>query len=188
MDSDFGNPLGGEPSQQSDEVIDVTVDVAVGQKTYEVEGGALVQDAAHKGAPHIIFEQGTVGDCLLHELRTLFENAAGAYGVVAYLRVSHVLVTRKSDGNTVRLQLQENWCIAKQAVEIRSGGQVEGVALITLVTPAVQPNAIEDYQQQLPLNARKTRIWRQSKVSHLYSDLINLRRTVLPQSPDSVRR
>ena len=89
--------------QHGNQVGDVGVNVAVGQQTQEMQG-VTVLCVGNQVLPGLGLEHGTAFDALLHQLCTLRINLTAAQGIVADLRVAHVVIGGQTNGSAVRLQ------------------------------------------------------------------------------------
>ncbi len=107
MDADLGDAVAGGLREQGEEVVDVAVDVAVGQQADEVEWLAGVLDGGDGVVPSRAGEQGFAGDRNLHELGALVEDPPGTQGVVSDFAVAHVAVGRHPDRSAVGQQAGE---------------------------------------------------------------------------------
>ena len=105
-------------AQQGDQVMDVGVDVAVGQQTQKVHGLAAV-GIGNQLLPGFGSVQGAVCDGLAHQLRALRIDLTAAQGIVAHLAVSHILIGGQTDGGAVGLQISMG-AVGDQPVQ--SGG------------------------------------------------------------------
>ena len=110
------------------QVIDVGMDVAVGEQTDEMERGILIDDVACDFLPGLAFEHLTGLDVVADELGALRENAAGTDGVVTDFGVTHVCVAGQTDGETVGLQLRVR-AVFEHPVQIGLVGGGDGVAV-----------------------------------------------------------
>ena len=86
------------------QMIDVGVDVTVGEQTEEVEGAAVLyvgNDLLPSGGDKHLAGLNRLG----YQLRTLCENLTGAQGVVTNLGVTHIVIGGQTDSGAVCLQL-----------------------------------------------------------------------------------
>lgn len=90
--------------QHGQQVGNVGVYIAVRQQAQEVEGFVLGQAIGYQVGPGFGLEQLTGCDGLLHQLGALGVDLTAAQGVVAYLRVAHIVVCGQADGSAVGLQ------------------------------------------------------------------------------------
>ena len=86
------------------QMIDVRVDVTVGEQTDEVQRGAVVQHLCLKGIPGVGGEHFTRFDGIGYQLCALCEDLSRAECVMADLGVAHVIVRGKTDGSAVCLE------------------------------------------------------------------------------------
>ena len=92
-------------AQQGDQVMDIGMDVAVGQQAQEVHGLAG-QSVGHQVLPGLGGIERPVFNGLAHQLGALRINLAAAKGVVAHLGVAHVIVAGQTDGGAVGFQVR----------------------------------------------------------------------------------
>ena len=110
--------LGVGLPQQGDEVGDVGVDVAVGQQAQKVHGLAGNR-VGHQVLPGAGGVQRAVFDGLSHQLGALRVDLAAAQGIVAHLRVAHIVVAGQANGGAVGLQISMR---AGAEKTVQSGG------------------------------------------------------------------
>ena len=87
------------------EVVDVGMNVTVGEQTDEVERGAVCNTVAGKALPGFALEHSAGFDGFGNELCALRENLTGAERVVTDLGVTHIVVGHQTDGSSVRAEL-----------------------------------------------------------------------------------
>ena len=180
MDAGLLDALGLRLPQHRLEVVDVAVDVAVGEQADEVQRGLVRQDAVGDLAPAGVLENRAGCDGVTHQRRALLEDAAAADGVVADLAVAHVLVARHADRAAVRLELGIDR-VRLEPVEVRLHGALHIVAVGILA----DPDPVHDHQDQRPLRPLKI-----CDVLQLFHVVIFLsRRDTMPhQTPFCKRR
>ena len=127
VDADTGNALLLGLHQHGLQVVDVGVDVTVGEETQEVEGGVVLLHTADEGLPGVGGEHLARLDGLGDQLGTLGEDLTCAEGVVAHLGVAHIVVGGKTDGGTVSLQ-SDHGVLLHDAVKSGGVGEGNGVA------------------------------------------------------------
>ena len=96
--------LGVGLPQQGDEVMNVGMDVAVGQQAQEVHGltGLGIGHQILPGGGSI---QCAVFDGFPHQLGALRVDLTAAEGIVSHLGVAHILIAGQADGGAVGLQV-----------------------------------------------------------------------------------
>ena len=112
------------------QVVEVAVDVAVGEEADEVERAALLR-LFDQGFPRGALEHASALDGGGDELRALFEHAAAAHGVVPDFAVAHVGVAGEADRGAVRLQRGHREG-GHHLVEERRVGVEDGVPFLVL--------------------------------------------------------
>jgi hypothetical protein len=120
----------GRLAQHRLEVVDVGVDVAVGEEAQEVDGRAAL-GAVDDGLPGGAGEQLAAGDGAVDQQRALGDDPAGAERVVADLAVAHVVVGGQADGGAVGAQLGAR-AGDPEPIEGRRLGEGDGVGLVAL--------------------------------------------------------
>ena len=104
VDVDALDALGLAAVQQGEQVVDVGMDVAVGQQAQEVEGFALLLRVGRQILPDLGLEDQSGLNGLVYQLGALGIDLAAAEGVVADLGVAHVVVGGQADGGAVGLE------------------------------------------------------------------------------------
>ena len=99
-----------------------------------MEGFVLGQAIGDQIGPGLGLEQLTGCDGLFHQLGALGVDLAAAQGIVAYLRVAHVVVRGQADGSAVGLQPGVG-IVFQQHIQGWGLGQLYGVAAAA-VAPA----------------------------------------------------
>ena len=127
VDTDAIHALGLGLHQHGLQVVDVGVDVTVGEQTQEVEGGVVLLHTADEGLPGVGGEHLARLDGLGDQLGTLGEDLTCAECVVTHLGVAHIVVGGKTDGGTVSLQ-SDHGVLLHDAVEGGGVGEGNGVA------------------------------------------------------------
>ena len=89
--------------QQGNQMMDVGVDIAVGQQTQKMHGLAG-NSVGHQLLPGFRSVQRAVFDGLAHQLGTLRIDLAAAQCVVTHLAVAHIVVAGQTHGGAVCLQ------------------------------------------------------------------------------------
>ena len=150
MQANAGDALLRAPIQQREQVLDVTVDIAVREQPDEVDrpAGLPAGDGLLPGGAR---EDRARGDRVVHQLRALGEDPAGAQRVVPDLGVAHVLVRREADRLAVRLQRDEQRP-GEQRVEHRRIRQEDAVRLVALA----EADAVHDDQDDRAGKRRET--------------------------------
>ena len=87
------------------EVVDVGVNVTVGEKTDEVERGSVIFRILCERFPCFALENFTGFDRFRNKLCALSENLTGAERVMANLGVTHIVVAHKTNSLAVSLKL-----------------------------------------------------------------------------------
>ena len=131
------------------EVVDVGVDIAVGQQTDEVERTSALLDVSHEVLPGLSLEDLSALDRLADQGGTLVEDASAAHGVVADLTVAHVGVGRQSDSQSVGLELRPGVGRIERVEMLRHGGGNRVAILILAETDTVHDD--EDHRS-LPVD------------------------------------
>ena len=137
-------------ADQCEEVIDVTVHVAIGEQADEVQRLAGLPDALGESLPHLAANQSAVGQRLGHELGALVEDASAAERVVPHLAVAHVGVARHADGGAVGFELRGQGVLG-QPVEVRRACQPDGIELVA----RADAHAVQDAGHDRPLHPRE---------------------------------
>ena len=110
------------------QVVDVGMDVAVGEQTDEMQRGVLFDDIARDFLPGLAFEHLAGLDIVADELGALREDASGTDGVVADFGVAHVRVAGQTDGEAVGLQFRVR-AVFEHPVQIGLVGGGDGVSV-----------------------------------------------------------
>ena len=126
--------------QQSNQVMNVGVNVAVRQQAQEMHGLAG-QSVGNQILPGFGRIQSAVFNGLAHQLGALGVDLTAAQCVVADFGVAHILITGQSNGGAVGLQISMG-AGCQQMIQRRSLGHSHSVAAAA-VTLA---DAIHDYQ------------------------------------------
>jgi len=108
----------------------VGVHVSVRMQSDEMERRVLFR-LRNGFLPNFPLVHGSGFQRAVYQFRTLIENASGTQRVMTDLRVPHIVVTRKPDGLTVRLELRVEFR-AEKFVERRSFRDENGVGVILL--------------------------------------------------------
>ena len=103
MNADALDALGGGVLHHRLEVVDVGMDIAVGEESDEMQRGVVAEDIGGNFLPAGVLEHLAVGDGVGDQLGALVEDASGAHGVVSDLGVAHVGVGGQSDRHAVGL-------------------------------------------------------------------------------------
>jgi hypothetical protein len=115
------------------QVIQVTVNAAVGHQPHQVDGPPALCGPGGRRAQGPVLEKAAVRDGIVDEHQVLPDNAAGAEGHVAHLRVPHLPV-RKPDG--AARCLQQSMVVTRQiVVEARRVGDRDRVVRLARVDP-----------------------------------------------------
>jgi hypothetical protein len=138
--------------QEREEVVDVAVDVPVGEEPDQVQGLAALARPVGELAPDRALEDAAAGDRGLDELCALVEDAPAAERIVTYLAVAHVVVAGHADRGAVGIERGRQGVLS-EPVEIRRAGQPDGVGLV----PAADPDAVEDARYHRPRDAGEAR-------------------------------
>ena len=91
-------------AQQRQQMADVGVDIAVGQKSDKVQR-VIVFGVGNQRLPGSRLVQLAGFDGLFHQLGTLRVDLAAAQGIVANLGIAHIIVAGQTDGSAVSLQV-----------------------------------------------------------------------------------
>jgi hypothetical protein len=149
--------------EQTEQLGDVAVDVAVGQQPDEMDG-----PASRRGLddlpPRRAREDRSRRQRRVDQLRALLEYPARAQGVVAHLRVAHILVARQTDGGSVGLQLRVQRLL-KQCIQLRCVGQKNPVRLV----PFADAHAVHNHQDHRARKFPVTRKPLQFQPTHLHA-------------------
>ena len=117
------------------QVVDVAMHIAIGKQADEMDNAGLAVDsglgAGDDLLPGLALPDGTGGDGVGDQRGALTVNLAGADGVVADFRVTHVFVRRHADGGTVGAQTDVR-VIGEEAVERWLRGRSDGTAGVGL--------------------------------------------------------
>ena len=89
--------------EHGDEVADIGMHVAIGQKADEVHGGMAVLAVIGQLAPGGRYKNLAAFDGLIHQLGALGIDLAAAKGVVAHFGVSHIVIAGQTNGRAVGL-------------------------------------------------------------------------------------
>ena len=128
-------------AKQSEEVMDVGMDIAVGEQTQEMHGLVIFHAVFGEILPSGRAEQRTILNALPHQLGALGVDLAAAKGVVANLRVAHVLIGGKPHSGTVGFEPGVG-AGGKKLVEVGSLGNCHSVAAAAVALA----NAVHDDQ------------------------------------------
>ena len=90
--------------QQGDQVGNIGVDIAVGQKTQEMHSLAGLS-VIYQVDPCGRCEQAAIFNGFAYQLCTLRVNLAAAQSIVANLGVAHILIGRQTNDSAVSLQI-----------------------------------------------------------------------------------
>ena len=101
VDPEVGHAVAGGAVDEGQQLVDVAVDVAVGEEPDQVERGLAGLRALDDGLPDVTLEEGPGRDGLVHQLGALVEDPAAAQRVVADLAVAHVVVGGQPGGDAV---------------------------------------------------------------------------------------
>ena len=108
MDSCAFDPLPITTTQQRKEMIDVTMNVAVGEEPQEMECGMTISDPFDEVPPDVglgSLEERSLRNRPSDELRALIKNAPRPEHVVPDLAIAHIAVGRHPDGPPVSDEL-----------------------------------------------------------------------------------
>ena len=141
MAVDLLDALGVGLTQQGDQVVDVGMDVAVGQQAQEVHGLALFLGVGSQLLPGLGLVDGAVLNGLADQLGTLGVDLTTAQSIVADLRVAHILVAGQTDGGAVGLQPGVG-AGCEQIVEGGGVGQLDSIAAAAVALA----DAVHDYE------------------------------------------
>jgi len=130
------------------EVVDVGVDVAVGEQPDEMQRGAVVLDVGDQFLPGFALVESARSDGLGNERGALVEDAAAADGVVADFGVAHVVVGGHADGGSVGLERGVG-AVGHEPVEIGLPGGADKIALFVLA----EAHAVHDDEDDRALGA-----------------------------------
>ena len=165
VDPDPGDLLLVAARDHREQVLDVAVDIAVGEQAEEVERLARVAHVLGQllpGAPALAIEDRTAVDRLLDELGSLIEDASGAERVVADLAVAHVGVVGHPDRLAMGAQLGRGR-VRSEPVEVRRARQPDRVGFVL----ASAADAIHDADDHRPGHAGAGRVLPESeRVAH----------------------
>ena len=128
-------------AQQRKEVMDVGMDIAVGEQPQEMHGLVIFHAVFGEILPSGRAEQRTILNALPHQLGALGVDLAAAKGVVANLRVAHVLIGGKPHSGTVGFEPGVG-AGGKELVEVGSLGNRHSVAAAAVALA----NAVHDDQ------------------------------------------
>ena len=128
-------------AKQSEEVMDVGMDIAVGEQPQEMHGLVIFHAVFGEILPSGRAEQRTILNALPHQLGALGVDLAAAKGVVANLRVAHVLIGGKPHSGTVGFEPGVG-AGGKKLVEVGSLGNRHSVAAAAVALA----NAVHDDQ------------------------------------------
>jgi hypothetical protein len=179
VDAGLLDALGLRLTQHRLEVVDMAVDVAVGEQADEMERGLVLEHAVGDLAPAGVLEDRAGRDGVADQRRALLEDPAAADGVVADLAVAHVLIARHADRAAVRLELGVDR-VRLEPVVVRLHGALHIVAVGVLA----DADPVHDHQQHRALRPLKIR-----DVLQLFHVVIFLsRRATMPQEPPICKR
>ena len=151
-------------AEECEQMVDVTMNVSVGQKADEVNRLAALPDAPHHCLPLLALEDLAARNRHLDTLSPLVEHTAGAECVVTDLAVAHVVVARKAHRSPVCAEARGGGD-ATEPIEGGRTGQPDGVALIG----GAATHTIHDDGEDRPLDPRKGGVLGQRPVGHAVS-------------------
>ena len=117
--------------QQTEQVINVAVNAAVGQQAHQVQGGTVLLAVFHRAQQGRVFKKVPVLNRLGDAGQLLVDDAARTDVGVANLRVAHLPV-RKADIKAGSADLGVG-VLGKIFVEVRLFGGMDGVAVVGVV-------------------------------------------------------
>ena len=149
VDPDFFDALLFRLSQHRQQDINVRVNISVGQQAQKMKG-RVIRQATGQLIPCFALINGSRGDGVFHQQRTLVEYSAGPDRIVANLTVAHIVIRRHADRFAVSLQLSPNRVLL-QPIQMRRaclGDHVPRVA-------CSNSDAIHDHQYNRTFRPRK---------------------------------
>jgi len=126
-------------ADHGEQVIDVRVNIPIGEQPEQVQRLAVGDAAAGHLLPHLAREQATVVDGLGHQFGALIEDASRAESVVANLTVTHVIGGGHADRQSVGGEARGDG-LGGDAVEVRGLGECYCVRLV----PAADADPVHD--------------------------------------------
>ena len=152
MDTDLLHAFRLSPLNHAFEVIDMAVDISIGEESDEVHGSAFF--CLFDGfLPGSALEHFSGLDCLGNEFGPLSENTSASHGVVTDFAVAHIGIGGKSDSGSMGFQR----CKRKsfhQFMKERSGGIQHCVTFLVFA----DADAVHDDQNDGAFSSEKFRI------------------------------
>ena len=121
-------------------MIDVAMDVSVGNHSYQVQGPA-VQGATEYLLPCLAFKYLSGCNGFTHQFGALREDSSGAKGVVPHLGISHIIVRGHPHGRAMCFQRRVQGAPCK-VIQGRGVSEVYAVAVI----PGADSHAVHDHR------------------------------------------
>ena len=139
-------------SNHSLKVINVRVNVTVRNKTHKVESSSLVLNILYKLLPYSAFKHAARRNRFTNKLSTLSKNTTTTHSIVTNLRVTHIIISRKTNSSSVSLKLSVR-AVSSKPVQVLHLRSLNCISLFILtISNAVHNN--QDNRTTTPLPFR----------------------------------